>query len=125
MKHKYFLIWLVLTFGLYLIHDFLAKTALISITNKGVSFGIENGLVVMSVILCAGILLWGMKENKLYLWVLLAGGWSNLVDRFRFDSIRDYWQIGETCIYNNINDWIIALAIGLFLKEILWKKKLK
>ena len=125
MKHKYFLIWLVLTFGLYLIHDFLAKTALISITNKGVSFGIENGLVVMSVILCAGILLWGMKENKLYLWVLLAGGWSNLVDRFRFDSIRDYWQIGETGIYNNINDWIIALAIGLFLKEILWKKKLK
>lgn len=123
MNLKNFGLWLVSLLGLYLVHDLLAKTALIYIENKGVSFGLENGLVSMSVILCAGILIWGMKENKLYLWVLLLGGWSNLIDRYRFGSIRDYWKIGETGIYNNINDWIIVLAIGLFLKEILWKKK--
>lgn len=125
MNRKNFGLWLISLSGLYLVHDFLAKTASISIVNKGVSFGLENGLVAVSIILCALILIWGMKENKLYLWVLLAGGWSNLIDRFRFDSIRDYWKIGETGIYNNINDWVIALAIILFLKEILWKKKSK
>lgn len=125
MKHKSFLIWVFLVLVLYKIHDLIAKSSPELITNKGVSFGIGYGLVSISVLFCVLILYIGIKQNRLYLWLILAGGWSNLIDRFREGMVRDYWQIGQTGIYNNINDWIIALGVIIFLTEPLWKKQLK
>lgn len=38
--------------------------------------------------------------------LMFAGGIVNLIDRFRFGGVRDYWNWGW--FYNNINDVIIV-----------------
>lgn len=109
---------LVITF---LIHNYLASFFGV-IKNFGVSFGLNNiWLFIVYGLLLVIITLWSIKENSLGLILLIVGGFSNLVDRIFFGYVRDYWNFFHLGIYNNLNDWIIGVAVLLLVREI-WKK---
>lgn len=90
--------------------------------NFGVSFGLNNTwLFIVYGLLLVIIALQSIKENSLGLILLIVGGFSNLTDRIFFGYVRDYWNFLNLGIYNNLNDWLIGLAVLLLVREI-WKK---
>lgn len=101
-----------------LFHNFLVAKNVLIIKNEGISFGhIFFGILILVLFL---------KEKSIGLLMITVGGFVNLSDRLRFGFVRDYWNLGGSGIYNNINDWIISLGVILFLIEIIWiKLKLK
>ena len=106
---------------IFLIHNYLASFFGI-IKNFGVSFGLNNiWLFIVYGLLLVIITLWSIKENSLGLILLIVGGFSNLIDRIFFGYVRDYWDFLHLGIYNNLNDWIIGVAVLLLVREI-WKK---
>lgn len=109
---------LVGTFG---IHSLLANFLVVT-KNFGVSFGLNNWwLFVVYGLLLTIITIKSIKENSWGLILLTVGGFSNLVDRFFWGYVRDYWNFLGLEIYNNLNDWIIGIAVLLLIREI-WKK---
>ena len=106
------------TFG---IHSLLANFLVVT-KNFGVSFGLNNWwLFVVYGLLLTIITIKSIKENSWGLILLTVGGFSNLVDRFFWGYVRDYWNFLGLEIYNNLNDWIIGIAVLLLIREI-WKK---
>jgi len=106
---------------IFLIHNYLASFFGV-IKNFGVSFGLNNiWLFIVYGLLLVVITLWSIKENSLGLILLIVGGFSNLADRIFFGYVRDYWNFFHLGIYNNLNDWIIGVAVLLLVREI-WKK---
>jgi len=54
--------------------------------------------------------------------LVLVGGLINLLDRLRFGGVRDYWRIAFFDLFNNINDYVIFVALSLFAYKNIWKK---
>ena len=49
----------------------------------------------------------------------------SLIERWRYGGVRDYWPLPLTSIYNNINDYLIAVGVIQLIGYFLWKKKQK
>ncbi len=97
------------------------------IINKGASFGMDIPyLWVISLIflLILGFLWWREKRAWGFLLMILGGG-INLVERWKFGGVVDYWQIPLTQIYNNLNDYLIAGGVLQLIWYYLWKKRQK
>ncbi|MBU1130372.1 signal peptidase II [Patescibacteria group bacterium] len=98
-------------------HEFLANR-LDVVENSGVSFGIGGrmGLVISLLVL---IFFLGFYKNNRSRGVelILIGAGINLLDRIRFSFVRDYWNLGDTGIYNNIADWLIFVGLLCFVYE--------
>ena len=96
------------------------------ILNTGASFGLNFPmLVAVSIILLVvvGIVWW--QEKGAWGWgLVMLGGGLNLLDRFLWGGVRDYWRIPMTSIYNNINDYLIAAGV-IQLIWYIWKKRQK
>lgn len=108
------------------IHEKLVDVSDVLIKNLGVSFGqYFPGMMILIILFCLIIFRFYLKEKNLFLLLVLAGGVVNLIDRIRFGFVRDYWQIGHSSLYNNVNDWLIFLGILLFLINLIWIKKSK
>ncbi|HBP50878.1 MAG: hypothetical protein US68_C0005G0033 [Candidatus Shapirobacteria bacterium GW2011_GWE1_38_10] len=71
------------------------------------------------------VIIWWRDKKAWGLLLMIIGGGLNLVERFRFGGVRDYWQIPMTSIYNNINDYLIALGVIQLIWYLLWKKRQK
>ena len=56
---------------------------------------------------------------------MAVGGSINLMERIRLGYVSDYWNILNSGLYNNVNDWLIFIGAILVVVEILWKKRLK
>lgn len=100
------------------LHEMLAARGVV-VSNVGVSFGIKiPGLLVISLIIFLLCFYWWLKKGLVGLEWMLVGSAVNLVDRFRFGFVRDYWQIPEVGVYNNLNDWLILFGVVFFLWKI-------
>ncbi|MBP9818237.1 signal peptidase II [Candidatus Shapirobacteria bacterium] len=91
--------------------------------NFGISFGwyLPWVMLINSIVLLA--LIWWWWKNRIWgIMLIILGGGLNLVDRFRFGYVRDYWQIPGTLIYNNFNDWLIFAGVVIVIWK-LWRKR--
>ena len=120
-KNLSWLIGLILFLGLWKGHDFVAKNNEL-IKNFGISFGWDIwgvGLITTVIVLFL-FCLW-LKSNDWGMFLIAVGGVINLIDRWSFGYVRDYWRFGT--VYNNLADWLIGIGVSLFLIKSLWKKK--
>jgi len=85
-------------------------------------FGMQGVQSILLVVL--GVLWWRDKRAWGYL-LMIIGGALNLLERWFFGGVRDYWRIPFTSIYNNINDYLIVAGVIQLVYHILWKKRQK
>lgn len=78
----------------------------IVVENSGASFGLGkiNSWLGIGVLIAGG---WFLGQGSE---LILIGGLANLVDRFLFGHVRDYWRVPVLGVFNNINDWVIFLG---------------
>ena len=96
------------------------------IINQGISFGLNFPcLELVSVLLMLGLTVLWWKDKKAWgILLIVLGGGLNLMERYLYGGVRDYWKIPFTSIYNNINDYLIVIGV-IQLFWILWKKRQK
>jgi len=97
------------------------------IINSGISFGLEIPGVFFWQFLFLGLVLYSWSRDfKIWGWFLVfLGGALNIIERWRFGGVRDYWRIPGTSIYNNLNDYLIAAGVIQILLYFIWKKRQK
>ncbi|MFA5749674.1 MAG: signal peptidase II [Candidatus Shapirobacteria bacterium] len=121
-KKKSFNFWVlvILTLIFWITHNFLAGRGEI-VKNYGISFGI-NGLffIFLNIIFILFLIYFFVKKRYLELGLMIVGGLINLIDRFVFGYVRDYWWFFK--VYNNLADWLIWLGIILILLKFYGKK---
>lgn len=119
IKKSLFLLFLILLFGT--LHEFVVNNVPVIIKNEGISFGfsgLNNILFVGLLIYLVSLYIFGNKNG---IGLIIVGGMINLVDRYRFGYVRDYWNIWGN-IFNNLNDWLITIGVLIFIVEV-WKKE--
>jgi len=97
------------------------------IINSGASLGLNfpaMELIQIILLIVLGFYWWRKKSAWGFLLIILGGG-LNLIERLKFGGVRDYWKIPLTSIYNNINDYLIAVGAIQLIWYFLWKKKQK
>lgn len=87
--------------------------------NYGMSFGWNfPGITLVSGIVLLGLIVWAIREKSWQLGLVVLGGGLNFYQRVTLGYVVDNWKIPAIPLYNNINDWLIVVGIGLYL----WKK---
>lgn len=92
-------------------HVYLANR-LPTLANYGFSFGwqIWLGNWMYGIILLILILVY-WRGPTTGVGLMIAGAISNLIDRISLGYVRDYWQLGQSGIYNNLADWFLAIGL--------------
>lgn len=97
------------------------------IINRGASLGLNFWgieFVQIFIIMILGVLWW--REKKAWgFGLMIIGGGLNLIERYIFGGVTDYWQIPKTSIYNNINDYLIIAGAIQLVYYLIWKKRQK
>jgi lipoprotein signal peptidase len=95
--------------------------------NTGISFGWQiPGIEIVSGILLVLLFYFWSRNWRAWGWgLIIFGGALNLAERFLTGGVKDYWLIPGTSIYNNLNDYLIALGVGELIVYFLWKKRQK
>ncbi len=97
------------------------------IINTGASLGLNLPFlewIQLFLLILLG-LIWG-RDKKAWGWLLMiVGGGFNLIERWQWGGVRDYWRLPLTSIYNNLNDYLIVIGVIQLLVYFLWKKKQK
>lgn len=92
------------------------------VENTGISFGWQiPGIEIISFLVLLVVFYCWWKGKEKGWWLVIIGGGLNLGERIIFGKIVDYWPILETGLYNNINDYLIIIGLGLVLWE-KWKR---
>jgi len=105
-----------------IIHNICSQDGKLIIKNYGFSLSINSQNIMFLNIIFVLVFGWLYLTNSFKsLGLILVGGIVNLIDRFYFGYVRDYWNLGGWVV-NNLNDWIIGIGVLLFLVELLWKK---
>jgi lipoprotein signal peptidase len=97
------------------------------LVNKGISFGLNfPALELMSIFfLIILMVIWWKNKKAWGIILMVIGGGLNLIERFKFGGVRDYWQIPMTSIYNNFNDYLIFFGVVQLIWYFIWKKRQK
>ncbi len=97
------------------------------IINKRASFGLNLPyLEAIQLFLLIVLMVAWWKDKRAWGWLLMIiGGGLNLVERWRWGGVRDYWSIPLTSIYNNLNDYLIAFGVVQLIIYYIWKKRQK
>ena len=94
------------------------------VKNFGVSFGtMVPGVTLITGVFLLGIIWWWIKTKNWRIIPIIVGGGFNFYERCRLGYVTDYWRIPGTNIYNNINDWLITVGVGLLLWQLLKKNQ--
>lgn len=112
---------LSLAFG-WLVHNYFAFVFGVAVKNFGISFGWGGNLVTGFGLIFLVVLTGWWWKSKPELFLVLIGGWINLIDRLFFGYVRDYWRF--ISVYNNLADWLIGIGVGWFILT-LWKQNQK
>lgn len=111
IKNKLFLYLFPLV--LYGVHSFLASISEV-FPNYGVSFGVDLPMIELTMVcLLLFILINILKKPDWGLYLIFIGGLVNLVDRFLFSFVRDYFKV--VFFYNNLADWTIFVGVFWYL----------
>lgn len=110
--------------------------SLILVFNKGVAFSLlsflDGALKYFQILLLCGVLLWLFKygkdffqKNAIALGFILAGGSSNLLDRFVNGGVVDYiyWHLYFEFAVFNFADVMIDVGVGLIILGIFYDKR--
>lgn len=122
------MIWFFLLIALDQLTKVLAgKWGLVE-NNAGISFGLGQGMIGAWWLLAGLVLIvWWLRKKTLprWFWILfLAGGISNLVDRFFYGGqVRDWLPIPFTSLLNNLADWYIFGAVSLFILKYFYEHR--
>jgi len=97
------------------------------IINTGASLGLNLPFlewIQLFLLLFLGVVWW--KDKKAWGWLLMiVGGGLNLIERWRWGGVRDYWHLPLTSIYNNLNDYLITFGVVQLIIYYIWKKRQK
>ncbi|MDD3998520.1 MAG: signal peptidase II [Candidatus Shapirobacteria bacterium] len=97
------------------------------IINRGASLGLNLPFlewIQLFILIILGAAWW--RDKKAFGWLLMImGGSLNLIERWRWGGVRDYWSIPLTSIYNNLNDYLIAFGVVQLIIYYIWKKRQK
>lgn len=96
-----------------------------TVVNNGASFGLDFPAIefVSGVLLILLLAFWYRQKGAWGVWLMVTGGSLNLCERIVNGGVRDYWKIPFTSLYNNINDYLIALGVIQLVWYIIWKKR--
>ncbi len=95
--------------------------------NFGISlgWGSKEISLILSILALVFILVIYITQKSFGLFLVVTGGWVNLLDRLRFGYVRDYWNVPFANIKNNLADWLIFIGMIVIIcnLESWWKKK--
>lgn len=93
--------------------------------NSGIAFGIPlpNALLLpllgMLVLGITAVATFAYRRRWLAGWwaslLILAGAWSNLLDRFSYEAVRDFLRVPLWPTTGNLGDWMITVGAVLLL----------
>lgn len=95
--------------------------------NEGIAFGLGQGRISQAVVTLGLTLVlfiaWRVvgqisTKNSLPGTFILAGAFSNLIDRILFGAVRDWLPVPLMGLQNNMADWLIAAGVILLIKEL-------
>ncbi len=99
------------------------------ILNQGVSFGwvlvpaVWQTVLIGLLLVTLTMLWWWLPRWQLT--AILAGGWSNWIDRVTIGAVIDWLPIPGTSVANNLADyWIMIGVLGLLFSS-LWPSRKK
>ena len=122
-KKRLEIVWFLIALGLvWGIHSLLADFFGVAVENFGISFGWGGKLITIIGFIFLTILTGWWWKNKPELFLVLIGGWINMIDRLVFGYVRDYWWF--ITVYNNLADWLIGIGVVWFILN-LWKQNRK
>jgi len=95
--------------------------------NRGASFGlIFPAMIYFQVLLTLLLIVFWGKDKRAWGFLLMSlGGVLNILERIFLGGVRDYWRIPMTSVYNNINDYFIAVGFFQLILYFLWKTRQK
>jgi signal peptidase II len=113
---------------------------LVMVWNRGVSYGLleqesDLGRWLLVAIGIGGTLLfsWWLWSTRgmlaaLSLGLIIAGAFSNVIDRLRFGAVADFFllHVGrlEWYVFNLADAWIVAGVVGLILSWVLERREI-
>lgn len=90
------------------------------VTNTGASFGIFQGyntaLIISSILILSGIVWYRDELPAWSVWLFLAGGVSNTVDRIVHGHVIDYISIGWWPVFN-IADAMLCVGVAIVIYD--------
>lgn len=104
------------------------------IENKGIAFSMFSEsqnwfiLIAMPIVIVVGLFIYYLKEKEKYdrlfsisIFMIIAGGISNLIDRIFYKSVTDFFDLKGFAIFNVADIFAVAgcifLVISIFLVE--------
>lgn len=131
MKRKINKDYLVLILGVSFL-VLVDRVVKVIVVNSGIEYQINTGIsfslldypfipyVISILALIVVFFLWKSSENKVPLVIIMAGGLSNLIDRFEYGGVVDYISIGNFPVFN-LADLYINIGLVLFIGATLWQ----
>jgi len=95
--------------------------------NAGASLGLNLPFLKwIQLFLLMFLVIFWWRDKKAWGWILMiTGGGLNLIERWIYGGVRDYWHLPLTSIYNNLNDYLIVAGVIQLIIYYLWKKRQK
>lgn len=94
------------------------------VENRGVSFGLADswGLPITVLLFCLLTFLtlyFWLKNKRLELggWLMLVGGWGNVLNRLIYGSVWDYLNLPLLPFSFNLSDVMICLGVVSYILE--------
>lgn len=101
----------IILFTLDLIFKYFYVSGNNAVINTGISFGVLISSNIIYFTLISILFIWLYKEQ---MWLILAGGLANLVSRFVWGGVVDYWNF-YGLFSNNLADWMIGIGVVIYL----------
>lgn len=83
--------------------------------NTGVSFGLAPiwGLMLhgLGLLVVGLVMFFSRSKYRGALLLVLAGGFSNMIDRWRWGGVVDWLIVPGTGLQNNVADYVIAVGV--------------
>lgn len=101
--------------------DQLSKAAILgfgfpAVYNKGIAFSLLNGISPVFIALILIILAWSYRRS-FWFGFIIAGGVSNLIDRFRFGYVVDFINFGFLPVFNLADIFITIGVLGVLYEQ--------